>query len=72
MDRDLIMALDQGTTSSRVILFDHQDNIRGMAQREFTQYYPQPGWVEQDPMEIWATQMGVAREARSFRTNRQD
>ena len=62
MDRDLIMALDQGTTSSRVILFDQADNIRGIAQREFTQYYPQPGWVEQDPMEIWATQMGVARE----------
>lgn len=49
-----IMALDQGTTSSRCILFDKQGNICSMAQKEFTQIYPQPGWVEHNPMEIWS------------------
>ncbi len=58
-----ILALDQGTTSSRAILFDHGGNIRGVAQREFTQHYPQPGWVEHDAEEIWATQAGVMAEA---------
>ena len=62
MDKKYIMALDQGTTSSRVILFDKEDAIQGMAQKEVAQIFPQPGWVEQDAMEIWATQMGVARE----------
>ncbi len=62
MDKKYIMALDQGTTSSRVILFDQADGIHGLAQKEVTQIYPQAGWVEQDAMEIWATQMGVARE----------
>lgn len=57
-----VMALDQGTTSSRAILFDKEGRIRGKAQKEFTQKYPEPGWVEQDAMEIWATQMGVAQE----------
>ncbi|MGI6365275.1 MAG: glycerol kinase GlpK [Bacillota bacterium] len=57
------MALDQGTTSSRAILFDHSGNIVSMAQKEFAQHYPKPGWVEHDPMEIWGTQSGVAREA---------
>lgn len=62
MEKKYVMALDQGTTSSRAILFGKDGKIHGQAQREFTQFYPQPGWVEQDPMEIWATQMGVARE----------
>ena len=62
MEKKYIMALDQGTTSSRVILFDMEDKICGVAQKEVTQIFPQPGWVEQDAMEIWATQMGVARE----------
>jgi glycerol kinase len=57
-----ILALDQGTTSSRALLFDRAGKIRSMAQREFTQNYPQPGWVEHDPEEIWATQAGVCTE----------
>jgi glycerol kinase len=60
---DYILALDQGTTSSRAILFDRDGQVRGLAQREFRQHYPQPGWVEHDPMEIWATQLETAREA---------
>lgn len=58
-----ILALDQGTTSSRAIVFDHQGQIRSVAQKEFTQLFPQPGWVEHDPNEIWSTQAGVAAEA---------
>ena len=58
-----IMALDQGTTSSRCILFDKKGNICSMAQREFKQYYPNPGWVEHNPMEIWASQLAVGIEA---------
>ncbi len=58
-----LMALDQGTTSSRCILFDKAGTIVSVAQKEFRQYYPKTGWVEHDPMEIWSTQMGVAREA---------
>ena len=58
-----VMALDQGTTSSRCILFDHQGTICSMAQKEFRQIYPQPGWVEHDPMELWESQLFVAREA---------
>ena len=58
-----VMALDQGTTSSRCILFDKQGHVCSMAQKEFTQYYPQPGWVEHDPMEIWSSQLSVAVEA---------
>ena len=57
-----IAALDQGTTSSRCILFDREQNIIGSAQRELTQIYPRPGWVEQDPMEIWSTQYSVLTE----------
>ena len=57
-----ILALDQGTTSSRAIIFNHRGEIVKMAQKEFTQYYPHPGWVEHDPMEIWGSQSGVARE----------
>jgi glycerol kinase len=58
-----ILAIDQGTTSSRAILFDRGGSIKAAAQREFTQYYPQPGWVEHDPNEIWSTQAGVVAEA---------
>lgn len=58
-----IMALDQGTTSSRCILFDHEGRISSMAQKEFTQFYPQPGWVEHNPREIWSSQLAVATEA---------
>ena len=58
-----VMALDQGTTSSRCILFDKQGNICSMAQKEFKQIYPQPGWVEHDAMEIWASQLSVDAEA---------
>lgn len=58
-----VMALDQGTTSSRCILFDKHGTICSMAQKEFEQLYPKPGWVEHNPMEIWASQMSVAAEA---------
>jgi glycerol kinase len=57
-----ILALDQGTTSSRAILFDQDGLIIATAQKEFTQIFPSPGWVEHDPMEIWSTQIGVASE----------
>ena len=55
-----VMALDQGTTSSRCILFDKAGKICSSAQKEFTQIYPQPGWVEHNPLEIWSSQLGVA------------
>ena len=58
-----ILALDQGTSSSRSIVFDARGRIKAMAQREFRQIYPQPGWVEHDPAEIWATQLATAHEA---------
>ncbi|KEQ29599.1 glycerol kinase GlpK [Pedobacter antarcticus] len=58
-----ILALDQGTTSSRAIIFDHTGKVRSVVQKEFTQIFPQSGWVEHDPTEIWATQAGVAAEA---------
>ena len=58
-----LLALDQGTSSSRSIVFDAQGRIKAMAQREFRQIFPQPGWVEHDPLEIWATQLATAREA---------
>jgi glycerol kinase len=58
-----ILALDQGTTSSRAILFDKKGRIVAQAQKEFTQIFPKPGWVEHDPLEIWSTQAGVAAEA---------
>lgn len=61
--RQYIMALDQGTTSSRCILFDHEGTICSMAQKEFTQIYPRAGWVEHNPREIWASQLAVAIEA---------
>ncbi|OGX83212.1 glycerol kinase GlpK [Hymenobacter coccineus] len=58
-----ILALDQGTTSSRAILFDQKGHVVAQAQKEFTQIFPKPGWVEHDPLEIWSTQAGVAAEA---------
>ncbi|CAM2873898.1 glycerol kinase GlpK [Rariglobus hedericola] len=58
-----ILALDQGTSSSRAIVFDHDGGIVAVAQKEFTQYYPQPGWVEHDPLEIWSSQNSTAAEA---------
>lgn len=58
-----IMSLDQGTTSSRAIIFNEAGSIVSVAQKEFAQIYPNPGWVEHDPMEIWGTQIGVAKEA---------
>ena len=57
-----ILALDQGTTSSRAILFGHAGQVRGVAQRELRQSFPQPGWVEHDPDEIWQSQLAVARQ----------
>ncbi|MDR2484619.1 MAG: glycerol kinase GlpK [Treponema sp.] len=59
-----LIAIDQGTTSSRSIVFDKQGNIIQVAQKEFTQIFPKPGWVEHDPMEIWSTQLGVLTEAK--------
>src|SRR4051812_49809672 len=55
-----ILALDQGTTSSRAILFDHAGSIVAVAQKEFPQIFPRPGWVEHDPRDIWSSQAGVA------------
>jgi len=63
MDGKYILALDQGTTSSRAVLFDRAGNVVSVAQKEFQQIYPKPGWVEHDPQEIWSTQAGVAAEA---------
>ncbi|WP_283147572.1 glycerol kinase GlpK [Silvimonas soli] len=63
MQKQFILALDQGTTSSRAIVFDRAGNIVSLAQKEFHQHYPQAGWVEHDPLEIWGTQAGVAAEA---------
>jgi len=62
-----ILSFDQGTTSSRAILFDHQGQIHATSQKEFQQIFPKPGWVEHDPLEIWSTQMGVATEAISMK-----
>lgn len=61
--KQYVMALDQGTTSSRCIIFDKYGKIKSVAQKEFTQIYPKPGWVEHDPMEIWSSQISVATEA---------
>ena len=58
-----ILSLDEGTTSARAIVFDSEGNLRAVAQREFAQHFPQPGWVEHDADEIWAAQIGVAIEA---------
>lgn len=61
-EKKYIVALDQGTTSSRAVVIDHDANIVSISQREFTQIYPKPGWVEHDPMEIWATQSATLIE----------
>ena len=58
-----VMALDAGTTSNRCILFNEKGEMCSVSQREFTQYFPKPGWVEHDADEIWACQLGVAVEA---------
>ncbi|MBQ9583646.1 MAG: glycerol kinase GlpK [Bacteroidales bacterium] len=63
MNAKYILALDQGTSSSRAIVFDHDGSIRSTAQQEFTQHFPKPGWVEHDPMEIWASEAAVIAEA---------
>ena len=63
MEKKFILALDQGTTSSRAIIFDHNGQIKSVAQKEFTQYFPQPGWVEHNPNEIWSSQASVIAEA---------
>jgi glycerol kinase len=60
---EYILSLDQGTTSSRAIVFDRKGQIVALSQKEFTQLFPQPGWVEHDPMEIWSSQLTVATEA---------
>ncbi|WP_182187854.1 glycerol kinase GlpK [Pectinatus frisingensis] len=62
MEKKYVLALDQGTTSSRTILFDHDSNIVAVAQREFTQIFPKPGWVEHNANEIWSTQVGTMSE----------
>jgi len=62
MSEKVILALDQGTTSSRAILFDRRGENRGLAQSDFRQLFPQPGWVEHDPREVWESQIGVARD----------
>ncbi|HKC37258.1 MAG TPA: FGGY family carbohydrate kinase, partial [Chitinophagaceae bacterium] len=63
MSSKYILALDQGTTSSRSLIFDKKGNIISSAQKEFKQIYPQPGWVEHDAEEIWSTQFGTMAEA---------
>ena len=63
MEKKYIMALDQGTTSSRAVIFDRQGKVVSMAAKEFRQIYPRPGWVEHDPVEIWNSQMEVTRQA---------
>jgi len=63
MEKEYIMALDQGTTSSRAVIFDNQGKVVSMAAKEFRQIYPRPGWVEHDPMEIWDSQVKAARQA---------
>ena len=67
MSKEFVLAVDQGTTSSRSIIFDKKGDIKKIAQKEFTQIYPKSGWVEHDAMEIWGTQSGVMRrEALEF------
>jgi glycerol kinase len=63
MADQFILALDQGTSSSRAIVFDQAGNIRSVAQKEFTQHFPQPGWVEHNPMDIWSSEAAVIAEA---------
>ena len=67
-----ILSLDQGTTSSRAILFDNEQNILCVQQREFEQIYPHQGWVEHNPMEIWSSQYGVMNEVIAQRLTKQN
>lgn len=67
-----VIALDQGTTSSRAIVFDKDQNILGVSQKEFTQIYPKQGWVEHNPLEIWASQYGVLQEVMAKTSVNQD
>ena len=62
MAQDLVLALDQGTTRSRTVAFDRRGSIVAVAQRELTQHYPEPGWVEHDALEIWETQSATLEE----------
>ena len=62
-EKKYVIAMDQGTTSSRAILFNRSGEIVSVVQREYRQIYPKPGWVEHDPMDIWSSQMGVTMEA---------
>ena len=62
MDVDVVLALDQGTTSSRTVAFDGEGRVVAMAQREFAQHYPRPGWVEHEAGEIWETQLATLEE----------
>ena len=62
-DKKYVIAMDQGTTSSRAILFDRDGGVASAVQKEFEQHYPHPGWVEHDPRDVWSTQMGVTMEA---------
>ncbi len=61
--KDLILAIDQGTTGTTVLLFDRRGSIRGRAYSEFTQHYPRPGWVEHDPEEVWTVTLSVIQKA---------
>ena len=72
MSKKYIMSLDQGTTSSRAILFDKKGNIVATSQKEFTQIYPKAGWVEHNAMEIWGSQSGVMREVLETNSIRPD
>jgi len=63
LSKKYILALDQGTTSSRAIIFDRNGSIVSSSQKEFTQIYPHPGWIEHNPMEIWETQLSSVKEA---------
>ncbi len=63
MAKKYVLALDQGTSSSKAFLFDHRGRIAGQASRDFRQIYPRPGWVEHDPEEIWRSQLEAAQEA---------
>ena len=63
MEQKYILALDQGTSSSRAIVFDHDGHVCATAQKEFTQHFPKPGWVEHDPKDIWSSEASVIAEA---------
>ena len=62
--KDLVLAIDQGTTSTRAMLFDSSGRPRGVAQREFPQHFPEPGWVEHDPEDIWRDTQAVVQDIR--------